>query len=309
MSSLLAPLRWTPEELEAERQTALRIFCTERMAEPLDDYLEIFDDVVGDVETLLEQTVDLAEVDHQAAEWLREPRLLRAFRYLAGPPISEDDLKALVGTSSLSTKQLAGNPELVRLLIDTVLTGLDRRRFPWVADDRSPTEAERQAAITASAALMAAQGAATLRRSEGKTQQEAAVKDALLAAGFAPITIPGNSIPTLDVAPQRGQFCGEVQLGTRKADLVVRLWDGRLLAIECKVSNSFTNSIKRLNNDAAVKAETWREEFGSRQIVPLAVLSGLYQLHHLENAQQRGLSLCWAHWLDDLIGWIAQTRA
>ena len=43
-------------------------------------------------------------------------------------------------------------------------------------------------------------------------------------------------------------------LGTRKADVLVGLHDRRLMPIEAKVSNSFTNSIKRLNNDAAVKA-------------------------------------------------------
>ena len=43
------------------------------------------------------------------------------------------------------------------------------------------------------------------------------------------------------------------------------------MPIECKVSNSATNSIKRLNNDAAVKARIWRGEFGERQVVPSAV--------------------------------------
>jgi XamI restriction endonuclease len=75
-----------------------------------------------------------------------------------------------------------------------------------------------------------------------------------------------------------------------------------------KVSNSSVNSVKRLNNDAAAKAETWRQDFGSTQVVPVAVLSGVYALHNLESAQQRGLTLYWAHRLDDLTRWIDQTR-
>jgi len=69
---------------------------------------------------------------------------------------------------------------------------------------------------------------------------------------------------------------------------VVRLWDHRIMPIECKVSNSALNSIKRLNHDAAVKAETWTKDFGTRNVVPAAVLSAVYKLRHLADAQQRG---------------------
>jgi hypothetical protein len=80
------------------------------------------------------------------------------------------------------------------------------------------------------------------------------------------------------------------------------------MAIECKVSNSATNSVKRLNNDAAAKAEAWLKDFGTRQVVPAAILSGVYKLHNLEDAQSRGLSLFWAHDLKALTDWISTTR-
>ena len=53
--------------------------------------------------------------------------------------------------------------------------------------------------------------------------------------------------------------------GGRKADFVVCLYDGRKMPLECKVSNSSTNSVKRLNNDAAVKAVRWIQGFGTAQ--------------------------------------------
>jgi hypothetical protein len=40
-------------------------------------------------------------------------------------------------------------------VIETVLIGLDRRRFPWVVEGRGPEASEREAAALASAALMA----------------------------------------------------------------------------------------------------------------------------------------------------------
>ena len=80
------------------------------------------------------------------------------------------------------------------------------------------------------------------------------------------------------------------------------------MPIECKDSNSGTNSIKRLNNDAAVKAVHWIREFGERQVVPVAALSGVYKLINLRQAQERGLTVYWAHRLGDLTEWIGRTR-
>jgi len=113
---------------------------------------------------------------------------------------------------------------------------------------------------------------------------------------------------TLDQAPQPGEFCGESSFGGRKADLLVRLWDGRVMPIECKVSNSSTNSIKRLNNDAAVKATVWLKKFGTEGVVPAAMLSGVYKLKNLEDAQAGGLAIFWAHDLQALVEWIEKTR-
>ena len=38
------------------------------------------------------------------------------------------------------------------------------------------------------------------------------------------------------------------------------------------------------------------------------MLSGVYKLHNLEDAQNRGLALFWAHDLKALTEWIATTR-
>ena len=167
-------------------------------------------------------------------------------------------------------------------------------------------ESEKKAAMLASAALMAAQRVATDRRSKVKQSQEGKVSGVLASAGLVAVT--KRRVSTLTDAPEPGQFCGESYLGSRKADFLVRLWDHRVMTIECKVSNSATNSVKRLNNDAAAKAEAWIKDFGTRQVVPAAVLSGVYKLHNLQDAQDRGLALFWAHGLKALTDWIATTR-
>ena len=152
---------WSDEELEVEREKAIAAFCTERLEEPLEDYLDAFDEYQGHIEEILETTVDLSRLEDTALDVLGDPNLLEAFRYLAGPPISQDDLKTLSDAQSLTKGHLAATPALVQRVIAVVRQVLDRRRFAWVVEDREPTEAERNAAVLASAALMAASRAQT----------------------------------------------------------------------------------------------------------------------------------------------------
>lgn len=226
------PPRWTEADLEGARQTAIEAFRTERMQEPLEAYLEAFDEYRGAVEELLEATVDLTQLSEAAEQVLTDPALLDGLRYLAGPPISADDLKVLANVESLAAGRLRADPESARRVIDTVLLALDRRRFPWVVEGRDSDEAEREAAALASAALMATSRVQTNRRNESKEQQERAVEDRLIEAGFEKVPTP-RRVATLAAAPEPGQFCRETTFGTRKADLLVGLWDDRKMPLEC----------------------------------------------------------------------------
>ncbi|HXF30431.1 MAG TPA: XamI family restriction endonuclease [Solirubrobacterales bacterium] len=304
--SPVAPPVWSDEQLELDRQAAIATFRRERLEEPLEQYLENFNDYKADVDELLEATVDLTQMWPPDESVLESKRLILALRYLAGPPISEDDLKVLAEEASLAPSKLKGDPEMAQRVVDTILIAIDRGRFPWVVEERDPEAAEREAATLASAALMATQRLATLRRSEGKTLQEDAVADALVEIEFK--EVPPRTVSTISQAPGSGEFCRESEFGTRKADFLVGLWDGRTMAIECKVSNSATNSIKRLNNDTAVKATTWLKEFGTNQVVPAGVITGVFKLNKLKQAQGAGLSLFWAEQLGVMLDWIESTR-
>jgi hypothetical protein len=301
------PPLWTTNEFAEQVGVATQFFREERMAEPLEEYLERFDEVRAKVEDLLEMTVDLSRLRDMAVDVLVDPGLLEAVRYLAGPPISKDDLKVLTD-ASLSSSRLKKDPDAARRAVEVVLLGLDRNRFPWVGEDRDPTEAEREAATLASTAMIAARRVMTKRANESKTAQEAAVADAL-EQGAGLQRVAARTIKTLDKAPLRGEFCAaECLVGTRKADLTITLFDGRLMPLECKVSNSSTNSIKRLNNDAAIKAETWIKEFGSISTIPAAVLAGVFKVRNLEQAQGKGLTVFWAHDLDRLVDFVLATK-
>jgi hypothetical protein len=303
---MISAPRWTEEELSAEAAKSRQIFVEERLKEPLARWVEVFADHEQQFQQLFEKyaIASPSSLTPSAVAGVFLDKLGDALRYLAGPPISADDLKVLAD-ASLAPTVLAANPDQAQRILDVLLVALDPIRFPWVAEGRDPTDEEKAAAIAASAALITAQRVSTQRRNEGKEAQESAVKGFLTGMGFEEIS--PKTINTLDDAPAKGQFCCETLVGSRKADIPVRLFDGRLMPIECKVSNSSTNSVKRINNDAAVKAVTWRHEFGANQIVPVAMLSGVFKVHNLIQAQEGGLTLFWAHDLASMRAFIEKT--
>ena len=154
---------------------------------------------------------------------------------------------------------------------------------------------------------MAARKVETSRRSDAKTRQEESVKAKLQDIDFAEVS--PREIPLLDAAPASGKFCGESKLGDTRADLVIRLYDRRAMPVECKSSNSAVNSFKRINHEALGKARAWIAAFGSRQIVPVAVISGVFNPANLETVQDEGLVLIWSHRLEDLAELIGSTRS
>jgi XamI-like restriction endonuclease len=301
------PPRWTDAEFEEDRKKSIHIFRDRRIEEPLEQYLDAFEVSRDAIDTLLESTVDLAELLDKAVDVLSDADLLSAVRYLAGPPISADDLKTLVDDASLTPSRLRADPDMAKRIIAVVLLGVDRGRFPWLSEDREPTEVERQAAVIGTAALLAQRSVMTGRANESKDEQEKAVRDRLVAASFTEVA--RHTINNMSEAPEIGTFCGESQFGSRKADIVARLYDGRIMPIEAKVSNSSTNSVKRLNNDAAVKARQWTQEFGTSNVVPAAVLGGVFKTNNLRSAQDNDhLTIFWAHNLEALVQFIDSTK-
>ena len=303
--ALVDPPRWSALELERERLKAIEFFREERLTEPVERYLRAFDDYAASVDRLMRESQNLQSLRDVAQTVLTDADLLEAFRYLAGPPVSADDLMELAETN-LTASRLRDDKAAVQRVVETVLAMLDSRRFTWVAEGRQPTDEERSAAAMASAALMASQRVRTNRANTAKTNQEARVRSYLAASGL--IEVNTREVWTPSDAPSRGEFCGECSVVGRKADVVVGLLDGRVMPIECKVSNSSTNSVKRLNNDAAVKADVWIAKLGSHGVVPVAVLSGVFKTLNLVQAQDRGLTIFWAHDLVPLTNFVSATH-
>jgi len=139
----------------------------------------------------------------------------------------------------------------------------------------------------------------THRRNTSKEAQEQAVNDLLTEIGFTQVAV--REIPMLTEAPNPGEFCDETRLAGTRADVVVRLRDRRVMPIECKVSDSAVNSYKRLVHDTGGKPETWYRQLGAAQVIPAAVLSGVYSPANCEDVQNnKRVALFWQHRLKDL---------
>lgn len=304
---MMWPPKWDDQTLLTDMAMAQARFRVERRDEPREAWIKVIDEYREEFRTLF-ATYGVAEPHRITAAQLADifrNKLGAALRYLPGPPISGDDLKIMAETS-LSPRRIAADEEAARRILQIIVQTVDVRRFPWIAEDRKPTCDEQSAAILASATLIAAQRVATIRRNAVKQAQEEAVRAALGSIGLK--EVKRRKIPNLSTAPEPGEFCGESLVGSRKADVVVRLFDGRLMPIECKVSNSATNSVKRLNNDAMQKAARWYRELGENQVIPTAIMSGVYKLLNLKQAQAAGLYLFWAHRLDEILPFIEATR-
>lgn len=302
------PPTWTHDDLTRDIKVGILQFRESRLGEPQKKWIDEYELMRAEFMRMVDEygVSDPESMTPRDVAKIFEDGLGESFRYLLGPPVSADDLRKIADVQSLAPSKLRAEEGDQQSLLDLLKFGLDPKRFPWVGKNRKPTKAEIANAVNVSASLRAAQRVQTHRRMSSKDQQEESVKNFLRQMGFTEAS--ARPIGNISKAPPPGTFSAESMVGSRKADVPVRLFDGRLMPIECKVSNSELNSIKRINNDAAVKAHTWISEFGRVNVVPVAMLTGVFGVASLEAAQQNGLTLFWAHNLEPMRTFINDTR-
>jgi hypothetical protein len=237
--------------------------------------------------------------------FVEHPELLTAARFVTKPAISADTLEIV--------SQQKG-------VVVTICEFLDRDRFPWLAGKHAgaPRRADRDRAVGMTARIMAEQRAQTRRRTESSRAQELAVRKVLLRCGLKYVDRkdvrkrmvelgddPKRGLTTANYQELlgRGEFTQETALAGAKCDVPVRLEDGRLFPIECKVSNSEVNSTKRLIRETRGKHNEWRREFGG-ELMTGAVLAGAFSMINLRQAQQAGVLPFFEHELKALSAFI-----
>lgn len=283
------PPIWTERELRQGRDVAERQYIVEQEGEG--GWADVFNESQPIVEAAFEKTRDLRRLDAGLAA---DRELWQVLRFCCGPPISEENLWTFI------SKKFKGQlPVGFETKTASVLAArLDPVRFPWVVRDRAPTKEERQVALTATAILITQARFTTLARGQVARRQTDLVYAALRTAGF---DFDEHAKTVEELRP--GTYCGEKTIHNKKCDVPVRLDDGRLLSLECKVSNTPKNSWKRLNQEAIGKSNTWREHMHD-QVVTGCVLAGVFDLQSLVQAQQQGLFIFWEHDLASLVEFV-----
>lgn len=294
---------WSERELDQLRQQSRRQFVDRYSNEVQAAYREILDDCRGRVELLLAETDDLRSLRKGGSTLDARRDLLDAARYCTSPVVSADTLKIV--SESAGTE-------------GTILAFLDGERFPWVVDRRAAKRTERNGAVTMTAKLWAEQRAKTADRTSYSKAQERRTREALEAAGLVYVSrreirdrlkelgdspAVGLTASNWGEALRRGEFTDEMTLAGNKCDVPARLADGRLLPIECKVSNSEVNSTKRLIRETLGKHIDWRRTYG-RELATGAILAGVFSMLNLKQAQEQEMLLFFEHRLDSLTAFI-----
>lgn len=329
------PRIWTDQELETEAQKALEEFVDRRLAEPGGKYLTHVQARRGAMVRLFKALagVDPNNPDPQIVRGvLLDAELFDALRYVTGPPVSEDDLGVLVtrNINGLNKTDLKDKDDIPVSVLKLICKLADPFRFPWIAAGREPTSRELRTAIAATMTMHASQALQTERRGHGKVVEQR-LELRLSELGFQKISgktaqqnkpkklkkgeVPPPLAPILPAFPSKGRitqpshhpaypyFYGECVVYGRKVDLFIALATGRMIALEAKDSSSGLNSTKRLLNDTAAKAKHYTAEAG-KNIISVALLSGVFKVSDLKAAQAAGLFLVWAHDIDGFVDWI-----
>jgi hypothetical protein len=153
--------------------------------------------------------------------------------------------------------------------------------------------------------LIAFQKIATQNRGESAGVQENSIIQLLEGQGwtrlrttpiFEPSTIPPKSFMyKTRFAAENGSF--------QEVDVACGLSRTSVLAMECKVTNDETNSVKRIN-DIIKKADAWQRHWGNF-VVTAALLQGVIKDSDVQRLADRGIEVFWSHDLPAINAWLA----
>lgn len=248
----------------------------------------------------------------RASDYLRDPERaliqsgshMTAFRHLMAPPMSQDQFKLVCPMWSKATEKKgrvsAGNAKAVA---GSVLQWIDRASVPWLVSNRSPTRAELRQTLQRVSALIAQQRVQTVQRNRLSNIQESAVVELLVSMGWK--KRPSTLIRMTAAVPSE-TFMHKTKFATStrpaEVDVACGLGGTIVAAIECKVTNDETNSIKRIN-DVLKKAEAWQRHWGNF-IKTVTVLQGVIAPKEVDRLSDARVHVFWSHDLPALEAWL-----
>ncbi len=238
----------------------------------------------------------------------RSGSLLAVLRHLSAPPISQDQAELLV----LRYKKAFEKPGRKVSRSDAIalesafLARFDRSLTRWLATNHAPSHAQIRKILDSLAPMMCNQVFVTERRNRVAEEQELAVCKQLVALGLE--RIPSTSVEqTSDLVAltfMRKTKCKASKTGSKEVDIAIGFKGPLIVAMECKVSNDATNSIKRIN-DILAKHTSWRNKWGDF-IQTAAMLQGVIKFKEVRRLTDVGVKVFWSHDLETFSKWVSE---
>lgn len=227
-------------------------------------------------------------------------------RQMLAPPMSQDQFK-LVCSSWSKTAENTGrglSPEIALEVADTLIERLDPALAPWMFGGDGPRLRQIATLLRVVSTLMAIQKLATARRGRLSFEQEYAVEILLEGGGWT--KLPSKLIDTRAAVPEKS-FMRKTRFATdttahQEVDIACGLQKSYVLAMECKVTNDETNSVKRVN-DVLKKAAAWKNHWGSF-VITAALLQGVVAPKDVQRLTDAGVLVFWSHDLEEFKAWI-----
>lgn len=231
---------------------------------------------------------------------------MRAFRHLMAPPTSQDQFKLLCEIWSKSSEN--NRRPLSHMQATAVADVFSEWRDPaigqWLKDQRKPSRSELRATLLRVAPLIASQDLATWKRNQLAAKQEQEVVDLLSSKGWK--KLPSKLIDTRAAVPAK-HFMHKTRFATnttapQEVDIACGLGKSYVVAMECKVSNDETNSVKRIN-DVIKKAGAWKLHWGSF-VETAALLQGVVAPKDVQRLADSDVVIFWSHDLGAFGDWL-----
>jgi len=228
------------------------------------------------------------------------------FRHFLAPPKSQDQFKLLCPTWSKASEKSGSPIALPKALevAEIIRAWTDSSAAPWLVGGTSATEAERALLIERVVSFIAPKKVETAKRSRLSSQQEQAVVDLLKHLGWN--QLPSKLIDTR-AAVDPMCFMNKTRFATatttaQEVDIACGLRNSYVAAMECKVTNDETNSVKRIN-DILKKVSAWKSHWGSF-VETAALLQGVIKPKDVQRLSDEGVHVFWSHDLQEFEDWI-----
>ena len=231
---------------------------------------------------------------------------MSVFRHLMAPPTSQDQFK-LICPEWPKGSEKSGAPvdeKTAAIVASRLLAWRSPALCPWIVHGRRPKRREIESLLRSVSPLIAAQRVATARRNRLALKQEQELINRLEALGWT-----RRQSKMIDVrAPlSEKEFMHKARFASGLAaraevDIALGLPQTVVVAMECKVTNDETNSVKRIN-DVTKKANAWKTHWGNF-VKPAALLQGVVKMSDIKRLLENDILVFWSHRLDLLEDWL-----